>query len=447
VQLRNESGETVIVKLDEYKDGAYNYESEIDRFVGYLTDEGGDYEGYEYIVGSGIIKTGTAYWDENGSMLSREQVVGLGYKYQSKQTVEVDVSILENIVPPGPASYAPISIDLDGDDVISYLNLDAGIEFDFGAGLLPTAWVAPEDGLLVYDFDGLLATAKGDGVVATAGNIVLTMWAEGTLTDMEALALYFDTNQDGIFNAEDNHWHSFGVWQDSISNGLIDEGEFQALNYYGIAGLELNYTDKSAAFKAADSGVNVYGQFNVKYDDGSIGMADDMAFVQTSTTEDDTPAKLINTELAVLADGDSEIAIDDEGLSIGTNGVESVDNKTDIGELVANYLETINSQEFDSQNKYASAELACALDEVVSDYIESNGISIGEYALIQEDVLKAIDNDFLNDFDSDVSGDFGADEGGLSMLSSANESPVELEINAEIANTKAGGDYIGTGAI
>jgi hypothetical protein len=450
VQLRDSEGNIVIVKLDNYKDGSYNYASEIDRFVSHLTGEGGTYEGFEYIEGSGIIKTGPSYWNASGDKLSTSDVEELDYVFQNQQTVRVDNSIQENTVPRELTSYAPITIDLDGDGANGYLGFEAGVEFDFGAGVLATAWVAPEDGLLVFDYDGLLATADGDGIQAIADNIVLTMWAEGAVTDLDALRIYFDTNQDGIFDAEDAHWYSFGVWQDLNSDGLIDTGEFQTLDYYGITGFELSYLDGSEAYSTADNGVDVYGQFNVFYDDGSIGVADDMAFNQTSVTQADAPTESTDTELAVLADGDSETAADDGEPSIGMNEIESNDNSTDIGELVANYLETINSQDLDSQNEYTSAELAYALDELVSDYIESNGIPVDEYASIQEDVLNAIDDDYVNDFNGDVSIDSGlelsADNGSLSPLSSIDVSPIELESNTEIANTTTGDDYIDTGS-
>ena len=55
----------------------------------------------------------------------------------------------------------PIALDLDGDGKVSFVGTDAGTTFDFGAGLVTTAWVAGNDGLLVRDGNG-----DGDGIGA-----------------------------------------------------------------------------------------------------------------------------------------------------------------------------------------------------------------------------------------------------------------------------------------
>jgi len=102
-------------------------------------------------------------------------------------------------------TQGPIALDLNSDGVISHLStLDSGVSFDYGSGLAPTAWVGAADGLLVYDYNA-------DASVTEDREFVFTRWGTdyNVLTDAQALAAYFDTNQDGLFDASDHHWSSF----------------------------------------------------------------------------------------------------------------------------------------------------------------------------------------------------------------------------------------------
>jgi hypothetical protein len=270
---------------------------------------------------------------------------------------------------------------------------------------------------------------------------VLTMWAEGAVTDLDALRIYFDTNQDGIFDAEDAHWYSFGVWQDLNSDGLMDAGEFETLDYYGIVGFELFYTDDSEAYLTADGGVEVFGQIRVLYDDGSHGLAEDMAFIQTLLSEDESNVDAAEAELAALGNVDGEAVEADGELFSITSDEESDPEETAITDLVADYLEIINSQGTDSQDDYVEAELAYALDALVSDYIESNEISIDEYSSIQEDVLNAIDNDYGSDFDNDASIDSAIDND----LSALTQLEVDLPDAIDMSDIPSSTDYNDSG--
>jgi hypothetical protein len=124
--------------------------------------------------------------------------------------------------------------------------------------------------------------------------------------------------------------------------------------------------------------------------------------------------------------------------------------ETAITDLVADYLEIINSQDTDSQDDYVEAELAYALDELVSDYIELNGISIEEYSSIQEDVLNAIENDYSSDFDAEVSIDAGGnglgDDGGLGALSATETSLPNIDIDTNITDVTVDIDYGDSGS-
>jgi|694.fasta_scaffold22420_3 hypothetical protein len=174
-----------------------------------------------------------------------------------------------NVVLP---SVAPIAVDL-GSDGIAYRSMVPGVDFQLPSGLAPTAWVGAQDGLLAYDY-------SSDGVINQAKEFVFTMWGRNpeVTTDMQALGAYFDSNGDGLLSSLDGSWSQFGVWQDLNSDGVQQEGEFHALITWEIESIVLSCREGSTPYGAADGQVQVYGQMDVNYANGSTGLADDVAF-------------------------------------------------------------------------------------------------------------------------------------------------------------------------
>ena len=173
-----------------------------------------------------------------------------------------------------PSTNPPITIDLDGNG-IEYLGLEAGVVFtDKSTGeAARMAWVGPNDGLLVID-------ANNSGSVDELREFVFTDWVPSAETDLEAVQIAFDSNKDEILNANDDQWGDFGVWVDSNSDGVSDPGEVYSLDELGIQSVNLNYTDTSEAYEAADGEVTIYGQAEVTFDDGSTTIAEDTAFAR-----------------------------------------------------------------------------------------------------------------------------------------------------------------------
>ena len=191
------------------------------------------------------------------------------------ETLEVDNFTIEagsNMVQTTELGYAPIAIDLDGDGV-EYLSREAGVVFtDQTTGeSVNTAWVAPDDGMLVID-------ANNSGTVDESREYVFTEWSETAETDMEAVAEVFDTNQDGVLDAQDEQWDQFAVWQDSDSDGVTDEGELVSLTELGVESIALTYSDDSESGTAADGDVIIHGQSEVVFTDGATTTAEDTTF-------------------------------------------------------------------------------------------------------------------------------------------------------------------------
>ena len=172
------------------------------------------------------------------------------------------------------AAIPPIAIDLDGDGV-EFLAQSAGVTFDYaGDGTREsTAWVGRDDGLLALD-------RNGDGIVNDGSEIV---FGGNGLTDLQGLALNFDSNGDGVLSAADAEFASFGVWQDANGNGVTDTGEFSSLAEMGIASIGL--TSDGAAYTAADGDVLVHGTASFTRIDGTSGSLADASFATSSTMD------------------------------------------------------------------------------------------------------------------------------------------------------------------
>ncbi|MBX7460162.1 beta strand repeat-containing protein [Qipengyuania huizhouensis] len=184
----------------------------------------------------------------------------------------------------------PIVLDLDGDGV-EFLGMDAGVAYDYGGGLVTTAWVAPDDGLLVHDANGNGAADNGTEIVF-GGN---------GLTDLEGLAAKHDTNRDGVLDAKDADFASFGVWQDTNSNGVTDDGEFSTLTEAGISSIAL--VSDGDAYTVFDGDVLVHGEGEFTYADGSTGIFADAAFAvsPTAKTSTDPRTAMRPMEMATVA--------------------------------------------------------------------------------------------------------------------------------------------------
>jgi hypothetical protein len=164
-------------------------------------------------------------------------------------------------------SAPPIGIDLNGDGQVSFIGIDAGVAFDYGYGKVGTAWVGPQDGILVND-------ANHDGQV-TASEIVFSIGG----SDLQGLAQY-DSNHDGELTAADAGFSQFAVWQDANSNGVVDVGEMKSLAALGITGISLS--SDGISYSAAGGDVQVVGTGSVSYADGRTGVLADAVFATAS---------------------------------------------------------------------------------------------------------------------------------------------------------------------
>lgn len=154
---------------------------------------------------------------------------------------------------------SPVVIDLNNDGHIDLRPLDTSSliavkkpsVYDWNSDGVRdvTAWVGPQDGFLALDL-GADGSSGPDGLINQAKELAFTLWPTeeqgSTNSDLEAVRLVFDTNQDGLLSAEDARWSEFRVWQDINQNGVSEGGELSTLDQLGIKYINLIPTPDGA---------------------------------------------------------------------------------------------------------------------------------------------------------------------------------------------------------
>ena len=184
-------------------------------------------------------------------------------------------------------AWFPIAFDLDGDGVELVDLADSNARYDAVTDgyRYKTSWVGADDGFLAYD-------KQGDGEINERDEIAFVDYVEGAQTDLEGLA-YFDSNGDGVLDANDAEFSSFGVWQDADGDGESDAGEFQSLAARGITSIDLS---SDGVREERDDSV-IFGTGSFSYSDGSTGTFADLALTLN-------PTKIVSTDDSEITFGD-----------------------------------------------------------------------------------------------------------------------------------------------
>jgi hypothetical protein len=132
------------------------------------------------------------------------------------------------------AAITPIVIDLNGDGIKTIARADAKGSFDLlGNGkAIQSGWLSADDGFLAVDNNGngqiddiselFGGTSKGTGFAKLAD---------------------FDSNADGLVNANDTDFSSLLIWQDLNGNHQSDDGELLSLSDAGVSELVVGFTE------------------------------------------------------------------------------------------------------------------------------------------------------------------------------------------------------------
>ncbi|QPN63586.1 tandem-95 repeat protein [Synechococcus sp. CBW1004] len=270
----------------------------------------------------------------------------------------------------------PIALDLNNDGAIGFLSsVDSGVSIQVDGVQVGSAWIGPEDGFLVYDHNG-------DGRVNDVAEIVLTSWGDdpAVSTDMQALAAYFDSNHDGVFDANDSAWQSFGVWQDLNVDGVQQFGEYHDLAHWGIVSIGLDYLDGSSTAIIADSSALSFGQMVITYADGTTGLAEDVAFLVEAVEPDLTPEPLTSdTVVPSEEDSTNTLATEMHGETEGSD--------VSVADLVAATISAEGADEDPLESSEIQTDLSSAdLDQLVVEFASEYGLSSEEHAAIEHGI-------------------------------------------------------------
>jgi hypothetical protein len=117
-------------------------------------------------------------------------------------------------------------------------------------------------------------------------------YLEGASTDLEGLR-FFDSNNDGFLSIEDNLYSDFHLWQDANLNGEVDTGEFMSLSEAGL--LSIGLTSDGEGYADAGGSVWVHGTAQAQFSDGRSADVADAVF-------DYFPDAGVNLNLTDLSD-------------------------------------------------------------------------------------------------------------------------------------------------
>ena len=192
--------------------------------------------------------------------------------------------------------YEPLVLDLNGSG-IQTTSKNAGIAFDVNNDgfKLITGWVAPGDGLLVYDPTNSGAVADGSQLFGTSMRLPNDMFA---LDGFEALGA-FDSNSDGKITSSDTNWSGLRVWVDSNQNGMADSGELLTMSQAGVGTLNLS----STASGVVDPQDNLHLRIGSYVDTASLSHEmDDISFATIPGLTTPTHTVAVPSGIAALPD-------------------------------------------------------------------------------------------------------------------------------------------------
>ncbi|PUE48226.1 hypothetical protein B9Z47_08350 [Limnohabitans sp. 2KL-1] len=181
-------------------------------------------------------------------------------------------------------SVAPVVLDLNRDGDLSYSQTLMDVNND--GQLDQTAWAGRQDGVLVWD-------KYADGLVHDNSQYAFSQYGGVSSTDLQGLAAAFDSNRDGVLNAQDAKFGEFKVWQDGNGNGVSEAGEVRSLTQVGIEAIELS---SDGVVRAPAVGVQEAGRSTAQLSGGGEMLVADAAFAYQSVPELDLAGFVAQTQ-------------------------------------------------------------------------------------------------------------------------------------------------------
>ena len=150
---------------------------------------------------------------------------------------------------------SPIILDLDGRGVSTMTAAQSHARFDLdGDGVRDNvSWIGSTEGFLFLDRDG-------NGTLSNAGEMTFTSDVPDAASDLVGLRS-FDSNGDGVLDANDDRFADFKVWCDANGDGVVDDGEVMGLGQAGVAAINLAASAVNATTALGDVAVVHRGSY------------------------------------------------------------------------------------------------------------------------------------------------------------------------------------------
>ena len=141
-------------------------------------------------------------------------------------------------------TFSPIVLDLSGGAMVSTISPnDSHVKFDLDANGIQdnTGWISGKSGLLAIDRNGNGKIDDGSELFGEATDLV-GQPGKKAANGYAAMA-QFDTNHDGVLNAQDRIWNKLVVWVDANGDGKSQPIEMKTMKQLGINKIEVNFTE------------------------------------------------------------------------------------------------------------------------------------------------------------------------------------------------------------
>jgi Ca2+-binding RTX toxin-like protein len=225
------------------------------------------------------------------------------------------------------AVVLPILLDLDGDglELVDFETSTVTFDMDLDGTVDRTGWVGADDGMLVLD-------RNGNGIIDDMLEISFARDDENAVTDLEGLRAW-DSNRDGVFNAQDAEFARFQIWRDANQNGVSEAGELFSLPAMGVEAINLTLNPTGAEL-VSDTNV-IFATSDFRKSDGTSGAVGDVSFAYDPSKVDpnETPlaAPVIfdldgdGAGLVELADSATRFDMNGDGIADKTGWIEQGD--------------------------------------------------------------------------------------------------------------------------
>lgn len=333
--------------------------------------------------------------------------------------------------------YDPLILDLD-DDGFNVETKENGANFDLDKnGLAEKINWTKKDGILCLDLNG-------NGKIDNGGEVFgdWTMLPDGARAKngFEALAQY-DSNEDGVIDADDEIFSQLRVWVDADGNGVSGDGELKTLSELGIVSINLGYENVNAE-TGTEALIGNTATFTRT--DGTTGKAGELwVSADLFDTEDRLDVE-VSDEIAALPNVKSignvyslhsAVALDETGelraLIESFISEEDADKRIAITEQILFFISGAKNIDPNSRGEYIDARQLAVIEEMLGEKYE--GTTGANPHSDSAQMLKSAYQDLLNMYFNELNANAFIKDYAALLRYTENEDGTKT-LNADLVN-------------